>query len=75
MTAIGTYWNNGVPYVGANSGIDPGQTAYWHDGVPLLNLYQQSNSYMFSKVAGVPSASIKSVANVAIASISKIANV
>jgi hypothetical protein len=69
------YWNDGSPYVGANSGIDPGTTAYWHDGAPTINFYQSVTSVMFSKVLGVSSASIKSVSNVPIASISKVLNV
>ena len=72
--ALYTYWNDGAPYLGANSGIDPGAMAYWNDGAPVINLYQPVNSYMFSKVANVATASIKSVSNVAIASISKVAN-
>jgi len=39
------YWLDGAPWLGANSGIDPGQTKYWTNGAPLLDVYQATSSF------------------------------
>jgi len=68
----GLIWNDGAPYLGANSGIDPGQTLYWHEGVPFLNFYEATTSVNFKKFMGVATASIKKINGVAIASVKKV---
>lgn len=75
MTTIGKYWTDGSPYVGGNSGIDPGQTLYWHDGAPLLNIYENITSVNFKSIMGVLTADIKSVSNVLLADIKTVNNV
>lgn len=67
------YWHNGIPYVAANVGYDPGTTTYWNSGTPYLDSYPADVS--FSKVASVATASIKSVASVTLGNIKKVANV
>lgn len=75
MTAIGKYWIDGSPYMGANPGIDPGQTLYWNDGAPTINLYESVTSVNFKDIINVITANIKSVANVPLASIKTVSNV
>jgi len=68
-------WNNGAPYLGSNLGIDPGQTQYWHNGIAFLNIYSPINSFLFSSIAEVSTASITSIAEVPIANIARVAGV
>ncbi len=58
MESIGKYWSDGAPYMGANPGIDPGQTQYWNDGAPFINMYQSLQTANLTKVAEVNWSSI-----------------
>lgn len=57
-------WNDGAPYIGANPGIDPGQTLYWNDGTPFVNMYQSPQTANLTKVSEVNWSSIGKIMGV-----------